>query len=87
MALSLRTLRGACLLFVTDPAVPFTKPAQRMAKVHMKIAGCFRTQAEAERFAHMQGLVETARKRGQNLLDLLRQDLDVSAPQLNPIPP
>ena len=46
-----------------------------------------RTRAGAERFAHMRGLAETARKQGQNLLDLLRQDPDAPALQANPVPP
>ena len=46
--------------------------ALRRAKLPMKISGGFRTRAGAERFARMRGLVETARKQGHNLLDLLR---------------
>ena len=67
---------------MADPAVPFTnnraEQALRMAKLPMKISGGFRTRAGAERFAHMRGLVETARKQGQNLLERLR---------LDPVPP
>ena len=68
--------REACLLFLADPAVPFTnnraERALRMAKLQMKISGGFRTQAGAERFALMRGLVETARQRAWPLLDLLQ---------------
>ena len=68
--------REACLLFLADPAVPFTnnraERALRMAKPRMKISGGFRTQAGAERFALMRGLVETARQRAWPLLDLLQ---------------
>ena len=88
LALALWTLRDACLLFLADPAVPFTnnlaEQALRMARLQMKIAGCFRTRDGAERFAHMRGLAETARKRGQTLLDLLR--LDPDEPWLDPVP-
>ena len=57
-----------------------------MAKVHMKIAGCFRTPAGAERFALLRGLVETARQRQWPLLDLLRRGPEAAAlPQ--PVPP
>ncbi|MYC61958.1 MAG: IS66 family transposase [Caldilineaceae bacterium SB0661_bin_34] len=91
LALALWTLRDACLLFMADPAVPFTnnraERALRMAKLQMKISGGFRTRAGAERFARMRGLVETARKQGHNLLDLLRQDPDAPTPQPNPVPP
>ncbi len=89
LALALWELRDACLLFLADPRVPFTnnlaERALRMAKLQMKISGCFRTRAGAERFAHMRGLAETARKQGQTLLDLLRQDPDEPWP--DPVPP
>ena len=88
--LALWTLRDACLLFMADPAVPFTnhlaEQALRMARLQMKISGCFRTRAGAERFAHMRGLAETARKQGQNLLDLLRLAPDAALPHANPVP-
>ena len=88
LALALWTLREACLLFMADPAVPFTnnlaEQALRMARLQMKISGSFRTRAGAERFAHMRGLAETARKQGHNLLDLLR--LDPDEPWLDPVP-
>ena len=80
--------REACLRFMADPAVPFTnnraERALRMAKLQMKISGCFRTRAGAERFALMRGLVETARQRAWPLLDLLRLGPD-AVPQ--PAPP
>ncbi len=91
LARALWTLRDACLLFLADSAVPFTnngaEQALRMAKLQMKISGGFRTRAGAERFARMRGLVETARKRQQNLLELLRQGSEASGTQPNPIPP
>ena len=71
--------------------MPFTnngaEQALRMVKPRMKISGCFRTRAGAERFAHMRGLVETARKQKRNLLELLRQGSDAPVPQPNPVPP
>ena len=89
LALALWHLRDACLLFMADPAVPFTnnlaERALRMAKLQMKISGCFRTPAGAARFAQVRGLAETARQRGQSLLDLLR--LDPDEPWPNPVPP
>ena len=91
LARALWTLRDACLLFLADPAVPFTnnraEQALRRARLQMKIAGGFRTRAGAERFAHMRGLAETARKQGHNLLDLLRQDPDAPPHRANPVPP
>ena len=80
----------AGLLFMADPAAPFTnnlaEQAPRMAKLQMKVSGCIRTRAGAERFAHMRGLVKTARKREWNLLDQLRQGPDTAAPQPNRMP-
>ena len=64
-----------------------TEQALRRAKLQMKISGGFRTRAGAERFACMRGLVETARKRQQNLLELLRQGSEASGAQSNPVPP
>ena len=89
LALALWHLRDACLLFMADPAVPFTnnraERALRMAKLQMKISGCFRTPDGAQRFARVRGLAETARQRGQTLLDLLRLDPDEPWPE--PVPP
>ena len=89
LALALWELRDAGLLFLADPRVPFTnnraEQALRMARLPMKISGCFRTRAGAERFARMRGLAETARKQGHTLLDLLR--LDPDEPWPDPVPP
>ena len=90
LALALWELRDACLLFLADPRVPFTnneaERALRMARLQMKISGCFRTRAGAERFAlHAGSLAETARKRGHTLLDLLR--LDPDEPWPDSVPP
>ena len=89
LALALWHLRDACLRFMADPAVPFTnnlaERALRMARLQMKISGCFRTPDGAQRFAQVRGLAETARRRGQSLLDLLRLDPDEPWPE--PVPP
>ena len=89
LALALWHLRDACLRFMADPAVPFTnnlaERALRMARLQMKISGCFRTPDGAQRFAQVRGLAETARQRGQSLLDLLRLDPDEPWPE--PVPP
>ena len=82
LARALKKEREACLRFLADPAVPFThnraERALRMAKVHIKIAGCFRTRDGAERFALLRGLVETARQREWPLLDFLRRGPDAA---------
>ena len=61
--------------------------ALRRAKLHMKIARYFRTRSRAEHLDQLQGLMETARKRLWNLLDLLQQTPDAAALQPNPIQP
>ena len=89
LALALWHLRDACLRFMADPAVPsphnLAERALRMAKLQMKISGCFRTPDGAQRFARVRGLAETARQRGQSLIDLLRLDPDEPWPE--PVPP
>ena len=86
--LALRQEREVCLRFLADPAVPFihnrAERALRMAKVHLKMAGCFRTQDGAERFALLRGLVETARQRQWPLLNFLRLGPDAA---VRPQPP
>ncbi len=78
LARALWTHREACLHCLADPCVPFTnnraEQALRMVKLQMKISGSFRTWAGAERFAHVRGLLETARKQGRDLLAVLQPD-------------
>ena len=66
LALALKKEREACLRFLADPAVPFTnnraERALRMAKVHIKLAGCFRTRDGAERFALLRPLLDFLRR-------------------------
>ena len=65
---------------MADPAEPFAnnlaEQALHMARLRMKISGCFRTRVGTGCFAQMQGLIETAHKRERNPLDLLRLDPD-----------
>ncbi len=73
---------------MADPAVPFTNNKEewvlRIAKLQMKISGCFRTRAGTEGFALMRGLVETARQREWHHLDLLQRGPDAMRPP--PVP-
>jgi len=59
-----------------DPAVPFTnnvaEQGGRMAKVKMKISGCFRTIEGARMFVILRGTADTARKQGWNILDAFK---------------
>ena len=89
LALALWELRDDCLRFMADPRVPSphnrAERALRMAKLHMKISGGFRTRAGAGRFAQMRGLIETARQRERDLLEFLRTGPE--APEARPVPP
>jgi len=73
----LREHAGVVLLFVGDPAVPFTnnvgERAIRMPKVKQKISGCFRTRHGAERFSVIRSCLDTFHKQGHSMLDVLRR--------------
>lgn len=67
----------AVLRFIVDPTVPFTnnvaERAVRMPKVKQKISGCFRTLAGAEHFCVIRSCLDTLRKQGHGMLDVLRR--------------
>ncbi|WP_089159943.1 IS66 family transposase [Caballeronia sordidicola] len=73
----LRQHADAVLLFIRDPAVPFTnnlgERAVRMPKVKQKISGCFRTLDGAENFCVIRSCLDTLRKQGHGMLDVLRR--------------
>jgi transposase len=64
------------LRFARDLTVPFSnnvaEQAIRMPKVKQKISGSFRAPQGAENFCVIRTCLETARKQGQNMLDILR---------------
>ena len=76
LAIRLRDYEEAALRFLHDPAVPFTNNlgelAMRMAKVKMKVSGCFRTMAGAQDFAVLRGAIDTARKQGWCVFQALK---------------
>lgn len=76
LLIRLRDHEEAVLRFLHDPAVPFTnnlaEQGGRMAKVKMKVSGCFRTMEGAHIFAILRGTADTARKQGWNILDAFR---------------
>ena len=67
----------AVLLFISDHAVPFTnnvaERAVRMPKVKQKISGCFRTVAGAENFCVIRSCLDTLRKQGHGMLEVLQR--------------
>jgi transposase len=75
LLLRLKSLKQAVLLFLHNPAVPFTNNEAerdaRMMKLRQKISGGFRTSQGADNFATLRTLIGTARKRGWNMLQTL----------------
>ena len=72
-----RLYADAVLLFIADHAVPFTnnigERAVRMPKVKQKISACFRTVLGAENFCVIRSCLDTLRKQGHGMLDVLRR--------------
>jgi len=80
----------AVLLFVSDPAVPFTnnlgERAIRMPKVKQKISVLFRTLLGAQNFCAIRSCFDTLRKQGHGMLAVLHAPLletRFSQPRLN----
>ena len=75
LVLRLHQHKAAVLLFLHEPAVPFTNNEAerdaRMMKLRQKISGGFRTLAGAQDFATLRSLIGTARKRGWDILAVL----------------
>lgn len=67
----------AILRFIADPAVPFTnnvaERAVRMPKVKQKISGCFRTVEGANHFCIIRSCLDSLRKQGHSMLEVLRR--------------
>nr|WP_308627200.1 transposase [Massilia genomosp. 1] len=67
----------AILRFIADPTVPFSnniaERAVRMPKVKQKVSGCFRTVAGADNFCTIRSCLDTLRKQGHSMLDVLRR--------------
>jgi transposase len=81
LAIRLRDYEDAALRFLHDPTVPFTNNigelAMRMAKLKMKVSGCFRTMAGANDFSILRGSIDTARKQGWSVFDTLNTPSEI----------
>lgn len=68
------------LRFYTNFEVPFDNNLAerdlRMAKVKLKISGCFRTQQGADYFARLRSYISSAKKQGINILEALKNIFD-----------
>ena len=75
LALRLKQKKTARLRLVIDGDIPFTnhqaERALRMMKLCMKILGCFRSQEGAQEFVMLSGVIETAKKRGWDIIQTL----------------
>ena len=75
-----RNLLTAYCSFFYDLTVPFSNNESerdlRMTKVRQKVSGCFRTVQGLKDFCILRSIIETARKQGWNVLEVLQTPPD-----------
>jgi transposase len=83
----LRKHQNEILLFLENPAVPFTNNATeralRPAVVHRKVIQCFRTGHGARAFATWYSLIHTFQKQEINVFEALKAIFDGITPEIN----
>ena len=80
LCLRLLKLVDCVLLFLHDLTVPFSNNEAerdlRMTKVRQKVSGCFRTVQGLKDFCTLRSIIETARKQGWDVLEILQTPPD-----------
>ena len=80
LCLRLQKLADCVLLFLHDLTVPFSNNEAerdlRMTKVRQKVSGCFRTVQGLKDFCTLRSIIETGRKQGWNVLEVLQTPPD-----------
>jgi transposase len=83
--------RHSLFVFLYHPGVPYdnnaSERALRNSVIHRKVTGGFRSQDGAHAHATVASVVDTARKRGQDILATLQTHIGSPAPVLHPDSP